>query len=440
MSERGNPPCLSAACAEGPRRDPGARMGCARCLALVIGALLESARPWHDRLVGLVLAFGAGALISAVSFDLAQEGARLGDPGVLALGLGATAYFALNRMLARPRRRGNEAAADDDGGCWGRAPLSNTVPGGACASGLINEPSRSPRLAPRRDQARICPGILVIIGLVLFDAVAGTSPTGLDPILRLGRWLLRFPGVLLLVLVVVVLLITQPLFFMTLVLATLAVVIVLLLAAPEGQRIQVFRPRDGSLIALVGQVAERDPHYAYTIVGFEAGHEAPMTPGTAIAVTEVRGGVASRIDAIPRPDGLAASNPPTLKLTFDNDDRGRRAAAQFEQALRADDSTTISEGLVVSPSNLPALFRDQIGSPHPASLTLTPQPPPPWGIVCDASTDRGSASFPVVLRRARAESDERVLRMVGTRSGVTTRLECARWERRSGSASTSATT
>jgi hypothetical protein len=198
--------------------------------------------------------------------------------GVLALGLGATAYFALNRMLARPRRRGNEAAADDDGGCWGRAPLSNTVPGGACASGLINEPSRSPRLAPRRDQARICPGILVIIGLVLFDAVAGTSPTGLDPILRLGRWLLRFPGVLPLVLVVVVLLITQPLFFMTLVLATLAVVIVLLLAAPEGQRIQVFRPRDGSLIALVGQVAERDPHYAYTIVGFEAGHEAPMTP------------------------------------------------------------------------------------------------------------------------------------------------------------------
>jgi hypothetical protein len=118
MSERGNPPYLSAACAEGPRRDRGARMGCARAASsLVIGALLGTARPWHDRLVGLVLAFGAGALISAVSFDLAQEGARLGDPGVLALGLGlgATAYFALNRMLARPRRRGNEAAADDDG-------------------------------------------------------------------------------------------------------------------------------------------------------------------------------------------------------------------------------------------------------------------------------------------------------------------------------------
>jgi ZIP family zinc transporter len=40
--------------------------------SLVIGALLGLARPWPSRLVGLVLAFGAGALISAVSFDLAE--------------------------------------------------------------------------------------------------------------------------------------------------------------------------------------------------------------------------------------------------------------------------------------------------------------------------------------------------------------------------------
>ena len=67
-------------------------------------------RPWPSRLVGLVLAFGAGALISAVSFDLAQEGARVGDPGFVGLGLavGAITYFALDRMLARPSRRGND--------------------------------------------------------------------------------------------------------------------------------------------------------------------------------------------------------------------------------------------------------------------------------------------------------------------------------------------
>jgi ZIP family zinc transporter len=71
--------------------------------SLVIGALLGLARPWPTRLVGLVLAFGAGALISAVSFDLAEEGARVGDDVFLAVGLaaGAFTYFSLNRLLGR---------------------------------------------------------------------------------------------------------------------------------------------------------------------------------------------------------------------------------------------------------------------------------------------------------------------------------------------------
>ncbi|HET7574564.1 MAG TPA: hypothetical protein VFJ99_05565 [Solirubrobacterales bacterium] len=86
--------------------------------SLVIGALLGLARPWPDRLVGLVLAFGAGALISAVSFDLAQEGARVGDPGVLGVGLalGATTYFALNRSLGRRGRRGKERSTAENAG------------------------------------------------------------------------------------------------------------------------------------------------------------------------------------------------------------------------------------------------------------------------------------------------------------------------------------
>ena len=42
--------------------------------SLVIGAALGLARRWPRRLVGLVLGFGAGALISAVSFELFEEG------------------------------------------------------------------------------------------------------------------------------------------------------------------------------------------------------------------------------------------------------------------------------------------------------------------------------------------------------------------------------
>jgi zinc transporter, ZIP family len=85
--------------------------------SLVIGALLGMARPWPARLVGLVLAFGAGALISAVSFDLAAEGAQVGDTGFTAAGLavGAVTYFSLNRLLerrgrGRPGRGGGDSA------------------------------------------------------------------------------------------------------------------------------------------------------------------------------------------------------------------------------------------------------------------------------------------------------------------------------------------
>jgi zinc transporter, ZIP family len=71
--------------------------------SLVLGALLSFVRPWSSRQVGLVLAFGAGALISAVSFELAQEGFRVGGAGITALGLGAGAltYFALDGTIAR---------------------------------------------------------------------------------------------------------------------------------------------------------------------------------------------------------------------------------------------------------------------------------------------------------------------------------------------------
>ncbi|HKP89289.1 MAG TPA: hypothetical protein VJT75_04880 [Thermoleophilaceae bacterium] len=80
--------------------------------SLIIGELLGVARPWPDRVIGLVLAFGAGALISAVSFDLAEEGVAIGSPLSVAVGLGAGAltYFALDRMLAR-RSAGGAAGA-----------------------------------------------------------------------------------------------------------------------------------------------------------------------------------------------------------------------------------------------------------------------------------------------------------------------------------------
>ena len=58
----------------------GARLGALAASSLILGGLLGLAREWPDRVVGLVLAFGAGALISAVSFDLFEEGLKVGGP------------------------------------------------------------------------------------------------------------------------------------------------------------------------------------------------------------------------------------------------------------------------------------------------------------------------------------------------------------------------
>jgi zinc transporter, ZIP family len=71
--------------------------------SLVIGALLAFARPWPDKQVGYVLAFGAGALISAVSFELVEEGVNVGggDSTAIGLGLGAFTYFFSDRALGR---------------------------------------------------------------------------------------------------------------------------------------------------------------------------------------------------------------------------------------------------------------------------------------------------------------------------------------------------
>jgi zinc transporter, ZIP family len=70
--------------------------------SLVVGALIGLARPWPRRAIGLVLGFGAGALISAVSFELAEEGVKLAGalPVAIGLGVGAITYFLASARVA----------------------------------------------------------------------------------------------------------------------------------------------------------------------------------------------------------------------------------------------------------------------------------------------------------------------------------------------------
>ena len=72
-------------------------------VALLAGAVLGLIRPVPDRVVGVIMAFGAGVLISTVSFDLVEEafeeaGAVPAGIGILA---GALTFFAGDAIVDR---------------------------------------------------------------------------------------------------------------------------------------------------------------------------------------------------------------------------------------------------------------------------------------------------------------------------------------------------
>jgi ZIP family zinc transporter len=71
--------------------------------SLVLGAALGIRLRLPNRWLGLLLGFGAGALISAISFELADEALAAGGPAALALGLalGALTFYAGDRVLER---------------------------------------------------------------------------------------------------------------------------------------------------------------------------------------------------------------------------------------------------------------------------------------------------------------------------------------------------
>ncbi|MBI5103948.1 MAG: hypothetical protein HZB46_02975 [Solirubrobacterales bacterium] len=87
--------------------------GLLACSSLVIGALIGVRVHKTGEAIGLLLGFGAGTLISAVSFELADEALRVGGPGWLALGLagGAVTYFLGSRALGRRHGGKQDAAA-----------------------------------------------------------------------------------------------------------------------------------------------------------------------------------------------------------------------------------------------------------------------------------------------------------------------------------------
>lgn len=91
--------------------------GLAAASTLVIGAWIGLAVRVPRRIVGLVMAFGVGALISALAFDLTDEAFRIGGTLPVAIGLGAGGLtFYLGNLALNQSRRGSRVAAAGNNG------------------------------------------------------------------------------------------------------------------------------------------------------------------------------------------------------------------------------------------------------------------------------------------------------------------------------------
>ncbi len=109
--------------------------------SLLIGAILGARVGLHPRAVGLILAFGAGTLISAISFELTEEAFALGGADVVAGGLGAGAltFYLGNRAIEKRglRRRGRMMVSARKSEAGGRALMLGAVLDGIPESAVI---------------------------------------------------------------------------------------------------------------------------------------------------------------------------------------------------------------------------------------------------------------------------------------------------------------
>ncbi|GAB4063209.1 membrane protein [Angustibacter speluncae] len=101
--------------------------GAVAASSLVVGAVLGVVRTWSDRVVGIVLGFGAGALVSSVSFELAEEGLRVGGalPVAAGLAVGALTYWAADRAV---ERMGGRSAGGGAGAALAVGALLDGIP------------------------------------------------------------------------------------------------------------------------------------------------------------------------------------------------------------------------------------------------------------------------------------------------------------------------
>ncbi|WP_313355856.1 hypothetical protein [Microbacterium sp.] len=95
---------------------------------LLVGALLALVRRWPDRLLGIILGFGAGALMASIAFELWEQGVALAGhlPLIAGVAAGALCYYIGARIL--DARQAKKKKADAGGGSLAIGALLDGVP------------------------------------------------------------------------------------------------------------------------------------------------------------------------------------------------------------------------------------------------------------------------------------------------------------------------
>lgn len=102
--------------------------------SLIIGALIVMARPLPQRVVALIMAFGAGVLISAVAYDLVQDAFEQSNGRVLLAGLaaGAVTFYVgdllIDRLGGADRKRSTGVQAGGAGAAIAFGTVLDGIP------------------------------------------------------------------------------------------------------------------------------------------------------------------------------------------------------------------------------------------------------------------------------------------------------------------------
>src|SRR5512144_863619 len=94
--------------------------------SLLIGYLLAG-RGLPNRVIGIVMGFGAGALISAIAYELVPESVVGGSGMALAFGLGAIAFFVGDWLVDRQGGAERKAIAGEQQAGSGAAIFVGTL-------------------------------------------------------------------------------------------------------------------------------------------------------------------------------------------------------------------------------------------------------------------------------------------------------------------------